>query len=88
MRIGRRGAAIEFMLLLGLAFILPGIAVLGGWAPVGVLLCWLAVPMAVLAVRQLMANTGKALNKVLALTARFVLLHGALLAAGFLSALI
>ena len=87
-RIGRRGAAIEFQLLLGLAFILPGIAVLGGWAPVGVLLCWLAVPMAVLAVHQLMANTGKALNKVLALTARFVLVHGALLAAGFLSALI
>jgi 1,4-dihydroxy-2-naphthoate octaprenyltransferase len=87
-RIGRHGAAIEFLLLLGLAFILPGIAVLGGWAPLGVLLSWLAVPMAILAVRQLMLNQGKALNKVLALTARLVLVHGALLAAGFLSALI
>ncbi|MGD2162732.1 MAG: 1,4-dihydroxy-2-naphthoate polyprenyltransferase [Anaerolineales bacterium] len=85
--IGRQGALVEFGLLLSLAFILPTVAVIGGWAPFGVLLAWLATPVAMQVFRKLASTEGRALNKVLAMMARFVLLHGLLLAAGFLSAL-
>jgi 1,4-dihydroxy-2-naphthoate octaprenyltransferase len=86
--IGRAGALVEHGILLSLAFLLPGIAVLGDWAPLGVLLSWLGIPMAVLVFIRLVRGEGRALNKVLALSARLVLVHGILLAAGFLSSLL
>lgn len=86
--IGRDLAIVEFVGLLALAFMLPAAAALGGWAPVGVLSSWLAIPMAVLVFRKLARAEGKALNEVLAMMARLVLLHGLLLAGGFLTALL
>jgi 1,4-dihydroxy-2-naphthoate octaprenyltransferase len=86
--IGRVGALVEQAILLSLAFLLPGVAVLGGWAPKGVFLSWLGIPMAVLVFSRLAKDEGKTLNKVLALSARLVLVHGLLLAAGFLSSLL
>jgi 1,4-dihydroxy-2-naphthoate octaprenyltransferase len=86
--IGRRGALVEFGILLVLAFVLPMAAVIGAWAPVGVLLTWAAAPMAVQLFRKLATTEGKALNEVLVMAARFVLVYGLLLTAGFLSALI
>lgn len=86
--VGRDLATVEFVGLLALAFVLPGAAVLGGWAPVGVLISWLAMPMAVLVFRKLARIEGAALNEVLAMMARLVLIHGLLLAAGFLTSLL
>lgn len=85
--IGRQGAISEYAILLSTSFLLPAIAALGGWAPMGVLLSWLAIPLAVMAFRKLVRTEGKALNNVLADTARLVLVHGLLLAVGFLTAL-
>jgi 1,4-dihydroxy-2-naphthoate octaprenyltransferase len=85
--IGRQGALIEFGLLLTLAFLLPAVSVIGGWAPTGVLLTWLVIPVAVQVFRKLASTQGRGLNKVLAMTARLVLMHGLLLSLGFLSVL-
>jgi 1,4-dihydroxy-2-naphthoate octaprenyltransferase len=86
--VGRKGAIVEFSILLAVSFLLPGIAVIGGWAPVGILISWLAIPMAVMVFRKLVSTEGKELNKVLAATARLVLVHGTLLSAGFVTALL
>lgn len=86
--IGRRGAITEFGILLALAFVLPTAAVLSRTAPVGVLLVWLALPAAVIVFRRLVSSEGRQLNKVLAMMARLVLLHGLVLAAGFLSSIL
>lgn len=82
---GREWAVAQYGILLAAAFLLPAIAWLRGWAPPGVLLSWLAIPMALRLIRELSGEVGRALNKVLAHTARFVFLHGLLLAAGFLT---
>ncbi len=85
--IGRNAAIIEYGVLLAASFLLPAIAAFAGRAPLGILLCWLAIPMAVKVFGELKGTQGKALNRVLAGTARLVFVHGLLLTVGFLTAL-
>lgn len=82
-RLGRRGAQIEYAALLALAFILPVVMWLMEDAGVWVMLSWLTLPLAVQLVQTLRSATdGPTLNKTLAGTARLGLLFSLLLAAG------
>jgi len=82
-RLGRRGAQIEYAALLALAFVLPVVMWLMEDASVWVMLSWLTLPLAVQLVQTLRsAIDGPTLNKTLAGTARLGLLFSLLLAAG------
>jgi len=79
-RLGRRGALVEYVLLVAVAYIVP--VVLAVHAP------WCALPLATapLAVRRVVAlaraATGPEYNACLAATAQLLLAHGVLLAIG------
>jgi 1,4-dihydroxy-2-naphthoate octaprenyltransferase len=80
-RFGRRAAIGEYVALMFVAFTVPiAIALIRGSA--WPLLALAAAPLAVRLVVALRANEGKALNPVLASTAKLLLAHGVLLAAG------
>lgn len=82
-RLGRRGAQIEYVALLAFAFVLPVVMWLLQDAGVWVMLSWLTAPLAVQLVQTLRnATDGPTLNKTLAGTARLGLLFSLLLAAG------
>jgi len=82
-RLGRRGAQIEYAGLLAFAFLLPPVMWLLEDAGPWVLATWLTAPLAVQLVRTLATVTdGPTLNRTLAGTARLGLLFSLLLAAG------
>jgi len=82
-RLGRRGAQIEYAALLALAFLLPVVMWLMENASVWVMLSWLTLPLAMQLIQTLRSATdGPTLNKTLAGTARLGLLFSLLLAAG------
>lgn len=82
-RLGRRGAQVEYAALLAAAFALPVVMWLLQGAGVLVMLSWLTLPLAVQLVQTLCSATdGPTLNKTLAGTARLGLLFSLLLAAG------
>jgi 1,4-dihydroxy-2-naphthoate octaprenyltransferase len=82
--LGRRGARIEFVILVGVAYLIPVVLLLwfdqGGW----ILLPWLTLPIAVGLVHAVYTVLGPALNKALAGTARLAALFAALLALGII----
>ncbi len=75
-RLGRRGAIAEVWLLVALAYAIP--VALGGWA----LLPLLSAPLAVALCLEVARRDGRALNETLARTARLLLVHALLFAAG------
>ena len=81
-RLGRRAGVAEYVLLLAAAYSVPlalfGLGLSGPW----VLLPLATLPIAVILTRQLISLRGADLNPVLASTAKLLLLHGALFAAG------
>jgi 1,4-dihydroxy-2-naphthoate octaprenyltransferase len=80
---GRRGARMEYLLLLIVAYLIPLLLWLGfGWTP-WVMLPWLTLPLAVPLVRTVFTSTdGPTLNITLAGTARLSLFFGLLFALG------
>ncbi|MGQ0604366.1 MAG: 1,4-dihydroxy-2-naphthoate polyprenyltransferase [Anaerolineales bacterium] len=84
-RLGQRGAQIEYALLIGLAYLAPVGMWLSGVAPPGVLLTWASLPRAVLLARSVFTVTGKPLNAALAGTGQLELLYGLLFAVGLLA---
>ena len=84
-RWGRRGARLEYTLLLAIAFAAPGWLWLEGMAPAGVSISLLAVPLAAPLLRSVWTSTsGSRLNLALAGTARLLAVHALLLAVGWL----
>jgi 1,4-dihydroxy-2-naphthoate octaprenyltransferase len=84
-RMGRRGARIEYVAVLVLAYLVPPLLWLGFHFSPWVLLPWVTAPLAVQLVRTLnRATDGPTLNKTLAGTARLGLLFSLLFAAGIL----
>lgn len=82
-RLGRRGAQVEYAALLVFAFLLPVVMWLMENASVWVMLSWLTLPLAMQLIQTLRSATdGPTLNKTLAGTARLGLLFSLLLAAG------
>jgi 1,4-dihydroxy-2-naphthoate octaprenyltransferase len=80
---GRRGARMEYLLLLIVAYLVPLLLWLGfGWTP-WVMLPWLTLPLAVPLVRTVFTSTdGPTLNITLAGTARLSLFFGLFFALG------
>lgn len=80
-RLGRRGAIVEYVALLALAYAVPlGLAI--GGRPLAALPL-VTIPLALARVRALVtAATGAQFNACLAATARLMMLHGVLFAAG------
>jgi 1,4-dihydroxy-2-naphthoate octaprenyltransferase len=84
-RLGRRGAQIEYALLIAVAYAIPVGIWLAGVAPAGVLLTLISLPRAVLLARLVFALEGRPLNGVLAGTGQLELLYALLFAAGLIA---
>ncbi|MGQ9489324.1 MAG: 1,4-dihydroxy-2-naphthoate polyprenyltransferase [Anaerolineae bacterium] len=82
--LGRRGARIEYLLLLAVAYAMPVILWPGmGYGP-GVLLTWLTLPLAYRQARGVFTVLGPALNKTLAGTAQLAVAYALALAVGLM----
>ncbi len=81
-RLGRGGGLAEYMILLALAYGVPVVLAASGLASPWVLLPWVSAPLAIVLARRLVFLRGRELNAVLAGTAKLMMLHGLLLAAG------
>jgi len=79
-RLGRRGVLVEYIGLLAIAYAIPaGLAVCHHWAALPLV----TAPLAVIRVRALVtATTGPEFNACLAATAKLMMFHGVLFAAG------
>ncbi|MEM8934174.1 MAG: 1,4-dihydroxy-2-naphthoate polyprenyltransferase [Acidobacteriota bacterium] len=81
-RFGRRGAELEYVLTLALAYAVPvtivGLGMAGPWA----CLPLITLPLAVRLLRDVRHLEGRPLNGVLVGTAKLLILHGALFAVG------
>ena len=78
----RRGAQIEYLLLLILAYAIPLGLAMGGLFSFWVMLTWLSIPLAVSLWGQMWREKGRALNATLAGTARLELVYSVLLSVG------
>ncbi len=80
--LGRRGARIEYLLLLAVAYAVPLILWLACGYGVGVMLAWLTLPLAYRQARAVFIVLGPALNKTLAGTAQLAVAYALALAVG------
>jgi 1,4-dihydroxy-2-naphthoate octaprenyltransferase len=83
-RLGTHGTQMEYLLLLLGSYTIPLLMGLLDIASVWVLLAWLSVPLAVRLWRQVTHETGRALNKALAGTARLELVYALLFSMGMI----
>jgi 1,4-dihydroxy-2-naphthoate octaprenyltransferase len=81
-RIGANATRWEYALLVAVAFVMPPAIWLTGLASARTLLTWATFPVAVLLIRRLWSAAGRALNPVLAATARLCLWFAVALSAG------
>ncbi|MFN8660594.1 MAG: 1,4-dihydroxy-2-naphthoate polyprenyltransferase [Thermomicrobiales bacterium] len=81
-RLGRNGVRAEYALLLVISYLVPVIVWLGGLAPVWVLICFVTAPLALTLLRRVRNDEGRALNPVLAGTARLCLFFAVAYAVG------
>lgn len=81
-RLGRDRTVLEYMLLLAVSYISIPMIWLTGLSGLWIMLAWLTIPLAVKLVRAVSTVSGKALNPLLAGTARLQLIFGVLLSAG------
>jgi 1,4-dihydroxy-2-naphthoate octaprenyltransferase len=84
-RLGKRGTRVEYLLLLGVAYLAPLwmaiMDVTGFW----VLLTWLSLPLARQQVTMVLRQEGRILNQALAGTARLELVYCLLFALGLIA---
>ena len=83
-RLGRRGAQIEYVLLAAIAYLIPLLMWLLSVAPAGVLLSWLSLPMLPPLLRLIFNERGKVLNQALEKTAQLELVFALLLSVGII----
>jgi 1,4-dihydroxy-2-naphthoate octaprenyltransferase len=83
-RFGSRGAQVEYILLVGLAYLAPPAMWFLGVSPAWVLLTWFSLPLAWAQVQLILNTAGRPLNQALAGTARLELLFGILFSAGLI----
>lgn len=80
--LGRRGARLEYLVLLAVAYVVPLIVWLSlGYRP-GVMLAWLTLPLAYRQTRAVFTVLGPALNKTLAGTAQLAVAYALAFAVG------
>jgi len=83
-RLGPAGAKAEYLLLLGLSYLVPLFMWLAGIASVWVMLTWLSLPLLKPVLHLVLNETGRPLNKALAGTARLELLYSFLFSVGMI----
>jgi 1,4-dihydroxy-2-naphthoate polyprenyltransferase len=81
-RLGVRGARMEYLLLVGTALLVPVLMWAAGATGPWVLLTWLAVLVGRGTIKLVLASEGRVLNQALAGTARLELVYAALLSLG------
>lgn len=81
-RFGRRFGELEFIACIAVAYLVPLLFVLLGFATALALLPWATLPLALKLIARVRNERGGALNLVLANTAKLVFLHGLLFALG------
>jgi 1,4-dihydroxy-2-naphthoate octaprenyltransferase len=81
-RFGRKGAQLEYLLLLGLAYIAPALMWVAGVSTLWLLLTWLSLPLMRSLIQLVRRAKGRLLNQALAGTARLELVYSLLLSAG------
>ena len=84
-RLGRRGAIGEYLTLVTAAYLIPPALWIGGSIGAWALLTWISLPLAVMLARGVGVTTGKALNPLLAGTARLALVFAVLFAAAIVA---
>ncbi len=72
-RLGRRGAIAEFMVMLGVAYLVPVLLVVAGWSGPWVALPLLTLPFGIHLARRVAVGRAEVLNQSLADTARLLL---------------
>lgn len=83
-RLGRTGSRWEYAVLLGAAYLVPLALILTGLTDKGPALPFVTLPLAIILVRSIWRENGKALNPILAGTARLCLWFAAVLAIGLM----
>jgi 1,4-dihydroxy-2-naphthoate octaprenyltransferase len=83
-RLGRRGAQVEYGLLVGLSYLIPLLMWLAKASSPAVLLAWLSLPLLPPLLRLILGKKGRILNKALAGTARLELVYGVFFSAGLM----
>ena len=83
-RLGRRGVRAEYALLLAFSYLIPVGVWLAGLASVWVLLSFVTAPLAVMLLQRVLNGEGRALNPVLAGTARLCLFFAVAYAVGII----
>ncbi len=83
-RLGARGAQIEYLLWLAVAYAVPPALWLFGLTSGWMLLTWLSLPAALPPTRLILQQQGRVLNQALAGSARFALIYSLLFSAGLL----
>ncbi len=83
-RLGRVGTLAEYSLMIALAYLAPAVMSVARVSRPWVLLTWLSLPLAARLLKQVRTLEGRALNQVLAHTARLELVYGALMAVGLM----
>lgn len=83
-RLGARGARLEYLLCLAGAYLTALLAVLLGQAPAWVLLSWLCLPLAGYWLRRVYRENGRPLNQALAGTAQLILVFALLYSLGLI----
>jgi len=73
-RLGETGAKIEYVLCMAIAFLLLPILILGKFIPIGGMLAWLSLPVAIRTLRVVFTQTGRPLNAALAGTGQVAFL--------------
>lgn len=81
-RLGATGARVEYMALLGGAYLIPALMGLINLQWAGTLLTWLTFPVAVYQTMLMLTQKGRPLNQALAGTAQLELLYGILFSIG------
>lgn len=83
-RLGERGAKIEYVLLMAGAYLIAPVLVWTKVVPVGVFLTWFSLPIAIHTLRVVLTQKGRPLNAALAGTGQTALLFSLLLWLGLL----
>jgi len=83
-RLGVRGAQVEYLLWLVVAYAVPPLLGLFGLASGWLMLTWLSLPAALSPTRLVLREQGRILNQALAGSARFALIYSLLFAVGLL----
>lgn len=85
-RLGVRGTQVEYLLMLGLAYLSPALMWLAGVTTPWVLASWLSLPWAPSPLRLVLREGGQALNQALAETARHELVYSLFFSLGLVVA--